>query len=289
MGKLLKRRIGAVYNLQPELDNRVNRVLDLVTDIGTIPLDGSGNPTNANLDDSYVSANNLAKVKAQELVKYTDIVNNTTSGGANVPASAETVKNLQDKINSMVNGLEYIGTFDASVGKWPSNVQQGNFYKVNKAGTIDGIVLNPGDMIFANKSVTGASTVQDWDVIDNTESPDLLRDANVNSTDLDLTVDPDKLTSRSIIRQNIQSAVAAVTIKVAVETLGISGNQFTLTHTPVSGVVLMNEAVIEIDVTNGIYDTWEGVSVVNKTATLSGASTVQYDGLNAKVSYLYIS
>jgi len=288
MGKLLKRRIGAVYNLQPELDNRVNKILDLVTDIDNVPVDVSGNPTNAALDSSYVSANNLAKVKAQELIKYTDIVNDTVTGGATVPASAESVKNIQTQINNMANGLEYIGTFDASKGTWPSNVGQGNFFKVNVAGTIDGVNLNPGDMIIANKAVEGATTVQDWDIIDNTESPDLLRTRNVNSTDADFTVDPSKLTTRSLILQNIQMAVSAVTIKVAVETLPISGNVITLSHTPVSGVVLMDEAVIEIDATNGIYDTWEGVTVSGKTATLSGASTVQYNGLKAKVSYLWI-
>ena len=287
MGKLLKKRIGAVYNLQPELNNRVNRVKDLVTDLNSIPVDVSGNPTNTQFDDSYVSANNLAKVKAQELIKYSDIINDTTTGGDKVPASASAVKNIQDQINSMANGLEYIGTFDASTGKWPSNVGQGNFFKVSVAGTIDGINLNPGDMIIANKAVTGDTVVQDWDIIDNTEAPDIIREGNVNSSDADLTIDPNKLTSRDIIRQNIQSAVAAVTIKVAVESLTVSGNQLTLSHIPVSNVVLMNEAIIEVDASNGVYDTWEGVSVSGTTATLTGA-TGQYDGQTAKVSYLYI-
>jgi len=288
MGKLLKRRIGAVYNLQPELNNRVHRVHDLVADLNTVPVDVNGNPTDVTLDSSYVSANSLAKVKSQELIKYTDIVNDTITGGITVPASAESVKNIQTQINNMANGLEYIGKFDASTGVWPSNVGQGNFFKVSVAGTINGIVLNPGDMIIANKAVVGATIVQDWDIIDNTESPDLLRTHNINSASPDFTIDPGKLTTRSLILQNIQMAIATVAVKVAVETLPITGNVITLSHTPLSGVVLMNEAVIEVDSTNGIYDTWEGVTVAGNTATLTGASTVQYNGLNAKISYLWI-
>lgn len=287
MGKLLKRRIGAVYNLQSELDNRVHRTNDLVTDLTTIPLDSNGNPTDSNLDDSYVGANTFAKEIKQNIVKYSDIVNDTTTGGANVPASAETVKNIQSQIDGMANGLKYIGTFDASGGAFPSNIEQGDFWKVNVAGVIDGVDLNVGDMIIANKVVSGATTSADFDIIDNTEATDILRDKDVSS-DSDLTVDSTKLATRDAIETAIENKVAAVTIKVKVEQTTISGNQFTLTHTPVSGVVFMDEAIIEVDATNGIYDTWSGVSVVGTTATLSGASTVQYDGLPVKCTYLYI-
>lgn len=287
MGKLLKRRIGAVHNLQPELDNRVHRVTDLITDISSVPLDASGNPTEPNYADSYIGANEVAREIKQNVVVYSDIVNDTSVGGDTVPASASAVKSIQDQINGMANGLEYMGTFDASTGAWPSNVGQGNFFKVSVAGTIDGVDLNPGDMIIANKAVQGATTVSDWDIVDNTESADILRDADV-SADSDLTVDGSKLGTRTAIADAITAAVAAVTIKVKVETLTVSGNQFTLSYAPVSSTVFMNEAIVEVDSANGVYDTWEGVSITGTTATLSGASTVQYDGLPVKVTYLYI-
>ena len=287
MGKLLKRRITAVHNLQPELDKRVHRETDVVISVDSVPLDASGNPTNTDLNDSYLSANAVAKKVKQDLIKYSDIVNDTTTGGVLAPASAEAVKNLQLQIDGLANGLEYIGTFDATGGVFPANVKQGNFWKVNGAGTISGVTLNIGDMLIANKIVTGPTTAADFDVIDNTEAADILRDADVSSNKV-LTVDPDKLATRDAIRQAIIDAVAAVTVKVKVETATISGNQFTLSHAPVSGVVFMDEAIIEIDPSNGVYDTWEGITVVGSTATLSGASTVQYDGLSAKVTYLYV-
>jgi len=286
MGKLLKRRIGATHNLQSELDNRVHRVADLVDDITTITVDGSGNPTDPSKDDSYVGANEFVKRFHQDIVEYTDIVNDTTTGGAAVPASAETVKNLQLQIDGMANGLEYIGTFDASTGAWPSNVTQGNFFKVSVAGTIDGVELNVGDMLIANK-IAATASVTDFDIVDNTEAADIIRDADVIANS-DMSVDPDKIPTRTAVGQAIADATSAITIKVKVETLTISGNQMTLTETPVSGVVFMDEAIIEIDAANGVYDTWEGVSIAGKVATLPGASTVQYDGLPAKITYLYV-
>jgi hypothetical protein len=287
MGKLLKRRITATHNLQPELDARTHRINDLVTDISIIPLDAAGQPTQSDFYDKYIGANEMARMKKQELITYSEIVNDTTSGGALVPASAESVKNLQLQIDGMANGLEYISTFDASSGTWPSNVTQGNFFKISVAGIIDGIDLNIGDMIIANKIVAGVTTVADWDVVDNTEAADILRDADVIASKF-MTVDPDKIPTRKAVGDAITDAVAAVTIKVKVETITISGNQLTLTQIPVSGVIFNNEAVIEIDPTNGVYDPWEGVTITGNVATLSGASTVQYDGLSAKVSYLYI-
>ena len=287
MGNLLKRRIGAVQNLQPELDARVHRITDLVDNIHNVPLDANGLPTQSSMYDSYIGANELARLVKQELIKYSDIVNDTVTGGATKPASADTVKNLQQQIDGMANGLEYIGTFDASLGAWPANVTQGNFWKVSKAGTIDGIELNIGDMLIANKIKSGATTVADFDVVDNTEAADIIRDADVIDNKI-MTVDPDKIPTRNAVGQAIADAVAAVTIKVKVETVSISGNQFTLSSTPVSGVVFNNEAIILVDSANGVYDTWEGITVVGKVATLTGASTVQYDGLTCKVSYLYI-
>jgi len=287
MGKLLKRRIGAVHNLQSELDKRIHRTTDLVTSISGLVLDANGNPTDSNYDDAYVGANELARTLKQEVIVYSDIVNDTTTGGATVPASADAVKDLQAQIDGMANGLEYIGTFDPSTGVWPANVTQGNFFKVSGIGTIDGIELNIGDMIIANKIVSGATSVSDWDIIDNTEAQDILRDADV-SNNSDLTVDGTKIATRDAIQTAITDAVAAVTIKVKVETITISGNQMTLTHTPVSGVVFNDEAIIEVDGTNGVYDTWEGVTLAGNVATLSGASTSEYDGKPAKVTYLYI-
>lgn len=287
MGKLLKRRIGATHQLTEELAKRVHREQDLVTSVASIPVDGSGVPSDGNLDDSYLSANEFARAYHQDLIEYGDIVNSTTAGGANVPASADAVKDLQLQIDGMANGLEYIGTFDPAAGTWPANVTQGNFFKVNGTGTIDGVELNTGDMIIANKIVAGQTVLADWDVVDNTEAADILRDADVIN-DEDMTVEPLKIPTRSSVGDAIATACTAITIKVKVETATISGNQINLTYEPVSGVVFMDEAIIEVDSANGVYDTWEGVSVVGNIATLSGASTVQYDGLSAKVSYLYI-
>lgn len=76
------------------------------------------------------------------------------------------------------SGLDYKGLLDASddTAFIAASHSKGDFYKVSVAGTISGEVVNVGDMVIINKVVAGGALVAaDVDVIDNTESADILR------------------------------------------------------------------------------------------------------------------
>lgn len=80
------------------------------------------------------------------------------------------------------SGLDYKGVLDASS---PAAFEaaahaKGDFYKVTVAGVILTQAVNVGDMIIVNKIVSaGALVLGDLDIIDNTESADILRELDV--------------------------------------------------------------------------------------------------------------
>lgn len=63
---------------------------------------------------------------------------------------------------SVLGGVNYQGTWDASGGTYPGSPSKGHYYVISVAGTIGGHVFNPGDSIIYN----GTS----WDYIDSTDA-----------------------------------------------------------------------------------------------------------------------
>jgi len=276
---LLKRSIPSIKDLQPTLASKVNIssiVNDLVTGGGGVPLSAE--------------QGKLIKQQVDTKIAYSDIVNDLTTGGAGVPASADTVKSLKALIDGMSNGLQYKGKFDASGGSWPEDPSQGDFYKVSAAGTVGGVDLNVGDMIIANKDVSGASATADWDVIDNTEAADILRIADIlTATDLGgANAVDDKVPSQKAVKAYVDEKVQELgggEPKIKVDKgLDISGDGFTTTYPPKDGVVIMDVAII--DNGDGSYDEWEGISFSGANGTLTGADSA-YNGKTLKVTYMY--
>lgn len=116
---------------------------------------------------------------------------------------------IDNHIGGVVGGLNYKGAFDASLlGTQLDNAKKGDFYKVSVEGTIlTTISLKVGDMIIINKDVTGTPVSADIDVIDNTESADLLKTSDI-STNADFTIDPSKLTTRQAIETFVNSKIS---------------------------------------------------------------------------------
>ena len=120
-------------------------------------------------------------------------------------SSQKAIKSYVDgKFNTTVTGMTYKGTIDITLGKLPSNIQIGDFYKVLGSNTVDEIQLNTGDMIIANKYNSGETDISYWDIIDNTEAEDILRDKDI-STNLDFSIDTGKLTDRGTIKNYIEN------------------------------------------------------------------------------------
>lgn len=84
---------------------------------------------------------------------------------------------------SIVGGMTYKGTIDASdaSGATLDGGKAGDFYYVSVAGTLDGKAFNIGDHLVVNADITdfsvdGAGKI---DIVDNTESSDILRTSDV--------------------------------------------------------------------------------------------------------------
>lgn len=164
---------------------------------------------------SVTAAVNLDNVAAKALsaLQSTDIVNNLTEGGATKLLSAEQGKVLKGYIDGMASGLIYKGLFDAAnETTLPEDTKTGDFYKVSSVNAnIAGLELAIGDMIIANKDKVGATTSADWNKIDNTESPDILRTGDI-SADANFNNDTTKLASRATIAAYVTNAMSALEV-----------------------------------------------------------------------------
>jgi hypothetical protein len=84
---------------------------------------------------------------------------------------------------ALTGAMNYQGTIDASdpTGVALDGASKGDFFLVSVAGTLDGKAFNIGDHLVVNDNITdfsvdGAGKI---DIIDNTESSDLLRTSNI--------------------------------------------------------------------------------------------------------------
>jgi len=88
---------------------------------------------------------------------------------------------ILSKVDSIQNPIQNKGEFDPSSGKFPENADSGWLYKITGSGTIDGLTMNPGDVIFAIGDVDDTSSSDMWVKIDNTDSTDILRQNLLNN------------------------------------------------------------------------------------------------------------
>lgn len=84
---------------------------------------------------------------------------------------------------AIIGNMDYKGTIDASDGTGATldGATTGDFYFVSVAGTLDGIAFNVGDHLVVNADITdfdvdGSGKI---DIIDNTESVDILRTSDI--------------------------------------------------------------------------------------------------------------
>ena len=265
---VIQRRIQFIKGLEAELNAKIakTQIIDNLTTGGS----------------TDVLSAEQGKLLGTTKINYTDIVNDLTTGGVAVPLSAEQGKVLAGQIAGLSNALEFKGSFDAS-GALPTTISVGDFYKVSVAGLVGGVDLNVGDNIIAIVDKTSGVTINDFAVIDNTESADLLRDGDV-STDADFTVDGGKLTTRTAIKTLVDSATAAATINFINETVTLTGDTATLSHAPRNSIVFMGYAsILNAD------DTVDLVSctVSGTTLTIQPNTTGDYSGRPATVTYAY--
>jgi len=272
----IKRRVAFVKGLQTELDDRIHRANDIVTDVTTV--DGT-----AAFDDKFIGANAF-KVGNDLKIDKTSISNDLDLDSETNVASSKAVKSLKDLLDGLSGGVVYKGGFDASSGALPADVTKGWLYKVTVAGTIDGLEMEVNDTIYANATVVGATAGTDFDKIDNTESADLLRDGDV-TTEADWTLETTKLSDRATIKTYVDDAVSTVSTKFINETKSVSSDKFTLTNQPLDNCIFTG--VASINNGDGTFDLVECTVDDAKEVTLAVDNAGDYDGLDATVTYAY--
>lgn len=105
-------------------------------------------------------------------------------GDATTANGAVNKSQMEAAINAAISGgMTYKGVIDASdpTGATLDGALAGDFYYVSVAGTLDGKAFSVGDHLVVNADITdfdvdGAGKI---DIIDNTESSDILRDADI--------------------------------------------------------------------------------------------------------------
>lgn len=109
--------------------------------------------------------------------------NNATITGLAAGVANNDAVNVAQLNAALTGSMSYQGTIDASVaaGTALDGAAVGDFFLVSVAGTLDGIAFNVGDHLVVNTAITdfsvdGAGKI---DIIDNTESSDILRDADI--------------------------------------------------------------------------------------------------------------
>lgn len=138
-------------------------------------------------DASLVKSKLVADFLAGSNLDLTGGNNDATITGLAVGVADDDAVNV-GQLNSaiaaaLVGGLKYQGSIDASVasGTTLDGAAKGDFYIVSTAGTLDGIEFNIGDHLVVNADITdfdvdGSGKI---DIIDNTESLDILRTSDI--------------------------------------------------------------------------------------------------------------
>jgi hypothetical protein len=175
--------------------------------------------------------------------------NDATITGIRDGSSAQDVATygqLQTAIASLQaqfgSGLDYKGVLDASddTAFVAASHTKGDFYKITVAGTVAGVTVSVGDMVIVNKDVAAGAIVSgDIDVIDNSESADILKLAdivdNLSSTDTDKALSANQ---GKVLKDEIDTLATQVRIPVYGEVLAVTAGLPALpafANTPIAG------------------------------------------------------
>jgi len=249
---------------------------------------------------------NALKSKFNEKVNTVDIIDNLLSTSPSVPLSANQGKVLKELIDGMSSGLLYRGTLTFVTNGDVINLRtsvvapldmysavngysKGDFFKITGNGFVnDGttsLEVNAGDMLILNSDIAKASiTLNEIDKIDNSESPDLLRQGHI-SYDADWTKDQEKLSTRGVIKTYVDNfATTASTFHIINDVVTLTGDTAVLTYAPKDGTIFMGFGQVQNP--DGTIDL-VSCSASGTTLTLVPDATGQYNGQQVKVAYIY--
>ena len=237
-------------------------------------------------------------------------------GAASVPDASETVKGIiriatsaeattgtddtiamtpltvKERIDaSLVGGVEYKGTFDATAGT-PSlaNAEKGDMYVIDTAGTIYGQDWNIGDHLLINEDMGGLITNSKIDKIDNTVSDASETVKGIIRIATNTEAGAGSATDKALVPSNVSSLSITSSQVSGLATVATTGAYSDLSGTPTLATVATTGAYSDLSgtptlatvATTGAYSDLSGTPTLGTAAALdvgTGASNVvQLDG-----------
>ncbi len=183
----------------------------------------------------------------------------TTKGKIRIATSAEATTGTDDLIAmtpltvkeridaSLVGGVEYKGTFNATTGT-PSllNAEQGDLYVIDVAGTIYGQDWGVGDQLLINADMGGSITNSKINKVDNTDTPASETVAGVIEIATDAEAAAGTATDKALVPSNVSSLSVASSQVTGLSTVATSGAYADISGTPTLATVATTGAYADI-------------------------------------------
>jgi len=106
------------------------------------------------------------------------------------------------------------------------------------------------------------------------------------NTDVDLTVEPTKLTTRETVASYVDSKVATVSTKYINEIVTLSGDEATLANQPLDNCIF-NFSTARVDLEDGSFEIVPCSVDSAKKVTITPDTAEEYDGKKITVTYAY--
>ena len=134
----------------------------------------------------------------------------TADGSTGQAIISDGAGNLSFSTIDPTGALEYKGSFNATTGQTSggttlANAEQGDYYKIDTAGTIYGQTWAVGDSLLINADMGGSITNSKIDKIDNTDTPASETVAGVIEIATDLEAQGASATDKALVPSNISS------------------------------------------------------------------------------------
>ncbi len=227
--------------------------------------------------------------------------------------TAMTPLTVKERIDaSLVGGVEYKGTFNATAGT-PSllNAEQGDLYVIDVAGTIYGQDWSIGDQLLINADMGGTISNGKINKVDNTDTPASETVAGVIEIATDAEAGAGTETDKALVPSNVSSLSIASSQVTGLATVATSGAYADISGTPPLGTAAAQDVgedandVVQLDASarlpavdgSQLTNLPSGVTQLNDLSDVSitGASTgevLRYSGaawVDATLAYADIS
>ena len=211
----------------------------------------------------------------------------TADGSTGQAIISDGAGNLSFSTIDPTGALEYKGSFNATAGT-PSlaNAEQGDYYKIDTAGTIYGQTWAVGDSLLINADMGGSITNSKIDKIDNTDTPASETVAGVIEIATNLEAQGASATDKALVPSNI-SSIALSSFNDDLSYLSSGDNVSELTNDAgyLTTVASASETVAgKIEIATNLEA--QGASATDKALVPSNISSIALSSFNDDLSYL---